>query len=334
MSTIMPLNVQNPDDATNPTKSVLMQFKGAADHLTVPPSSSTTGPGDLNLELLVDTDVCKDLCNRAFTIALEEAVLLKDGTVSAHASHDLMLDCAKKGDSKLCASPKGAVQKGTDAGTKGAQGSGPKTQDASVARGDTANGGAGSGGAADGGANLQLDGGPSIPFDAGTLPDLTCANQKHVPASALCNGVDDCGDGTDELACGDASAGQFPCPGGGITTMAQLCDGKKDCSDGFDEMVCLPCADGSKMYSPYKQCDGKQDCADGTDEMGCDFTCTSGEHIPTAKFCNGTPDCKDGSDETPCQFQCGDGTSVPSSKICDMHADCANGADEAKPMCP
>jgi hypothetical protein len=317
-STLLPLNVDNPDEAQNPAASVLMQFEGATDYLEVPLSASASGSADLNFEILVGSDVCNDLCNRKFAIALAEALVLKDGTVGAHANQDISLDCAKQGHSTRCAGAQGGSKGAADAGST-------RAKDAS-ASGRNADGGIDLGG-------IFGDAG-SIFGDAGISFDFTCADQEHVSFSVVCDGAQDCRDGSDELGCSDASVSAFPCPSGGTVTIDRLCDGKMDCSDGFDEMVCVPCGDGSAQYSPYQQCDGMPACKDGTDEMGCDFTCTNGEHIATTKFCDGTNDCSDGSDETPCQFPCGDGTSVPSSKLCDGKADCPNGADEDKATCP
>jgi hypothetical protein len=341
-STLMPFNLDNADEATNPSKAVLMQFQGATSHLEVPRASSTDGPAELNLDLSVGSDVCKDLCNRVFTIAVEEALKLGDGSVGPHAMQDVSLDCAKKGDPMRCAQ--------TKSGGKGGSKSGAATGGHTGASGSGGTGG-GSDGGSDGGSPTArddagqtssglLDGGlglldaAALLGDAAVSLDFTCADKKHVPASAVCDGTRDCADGSDELGCGDGGTNQFPCQTGGFVTYDKLCNGTKDCSDGFDEMVCVPCTDGHGQYSAFQQCDGKKACADGTDEMGCNFTCTSGEQVPIAKFCDGKNDCKDGSDETPCQFQCGDGTTIMSSKLCDGKADCANGADEAKPMCP
>jgi hypothetical protein len=309
-TTIMSLDVDNPDDVQNPGKAVLMQFDGASDHLETPVSSSQSGAGDLNFELLVGDDVCTDLCNHSFNVTLQMALALADGSVGAHAQQDLTLDCKKKGDSARCASTspadagtgKSSGGKGSDAGTSAR----PKNGDAGIGAGFDASG-------------LFPDGG--FPFDASAF---FRDGGPAVDASGL----------YPDGSVGDGSTNIFPCPMGGTVTFDKLCDGKNDCSDGYDEMVCAPCANGMGKYSPFQQCDGKSACADGTDEMGCDFTCNSGEHVPTTKICNGTNDCADGSDEAPCQFPCGDGTSVPASKVCDGTRDCANGSDEAPAMCP
>jgi hypothetical protein len=331
-STLMPLDVNNPDEASNPGQSVLMQFEGASDHFDVPVAASTDGPAQLDFQLSTKPDACKDLCNKTFTIAMQEALALADGTVSAHATHDMQLDCRDTGDAARCSqgSTKSSAKKSTSAKDAGSPTS-RKPDDAGAVQSGLGDGGA------------LVDGGPfGLGFDAsGLLPDaafardFVCGNGTRVPITALCNGTTECADGSDETGCGDASTNSFGCPSGGIITISKLCDGVKDCTDGFDEMVCVPCNDGMGSYFPGK-CDGPPKCKDGSDQMTCNFPCNSGESVLITKLCDGVKDCKDGSDETVCQstFPCGDGTSVSVSKICDGVKDCTNGADEAKPMCP
>ncbi|MFI5306312.1 MAG: LDL receptor domain-containing protein [Polyangiales bacterium] len=328
-STLMPLDVDNADEATNPAQSVLMQFDGASDHFDVPVSASSSGPAHLDFQLSTKPDACKDLCNKTFTIAMQEALTLADGTVSTHAMHDMQLDCRKLGDAARCASAASSSKGSAGKGSVSAKDAGAPT-----ARKDDA--GAVQSGLGDGGlAGLGFDA-SGLLLDASSVPDFVCTSGAHVPYTALCNGTNDCPDGSDELACGDASLNAFGCPSGGTVALTKLCDGVQDCKDGFDEMVCIPCTDGMGNYSPLQRCDGKLACKDGSDEMSCDFPCTSGENVPITKLCDGVKDCKDGSDETLCgsDFPCGDGTSVPTTKLCDGVMDCKNGADEAKPMCP
>ncbi|KAG5268284.1 hypothetical protein AALO_G00210820 [Alosa alosa] len=90
--------------------------------------------------------------------------------------------------------------------------------------------------------------------------EFRCENGRCVPAGpsgVVCNGVNDCGDGSDERHCGTQSSttlrphgcatGQFSCPPpGGCIDAAQRCDGVPQCPDGADEKGCVP----SKPVTP------------------------------------------------------------------------------------
>ncbi|XP_042365557.1 low-density lipoprotein receptor-related protein 2-like [Plectropomus leopardus] len=118
--------------------------------------------------------------------------------------------------------------------------------------------------------------------------------------SHVCDGEEDCRDGSDEDDCptiatvaspaAQASTlkcrlGSKPCKDGKECVLySHVCDGEKDCRDGSDEDECSsvtqantltcqtgskPCKDGTQCVIFSALCDGKKDCLDGSDEQGC-----------------------------------------------------------------
>uniref|UniRef100_A0A8C5F0B5 Heparan sulfate proteoglycan 2 n=1 Tax=Gopherus evgoodei TaxID=1825980 RepID=A0A8C5F0B5_9SAUR len=115
--------------------------------------------------------------------------------------------------------------------------------------------------------------------------EAVCSNKQCIPRDYLCDGEQDCLDGSDELSCGTPTPcepNEFQCRNGHCALKLWRCDGDNDCVDGSDEVDC-PTKGPYDTCSPYQfscvssrtcipasyQCDEEADCPDRSDEVGC-----------------------------------------------------------------
>ncbi|NWY07644.1 LRP2 protein, partial [Nothoprocta ornata] len=200
---------------------------------------------------------------------------------------------------------------------------------------------------------------------------VQCPGTHHcIPRWELCDRHRDCEDGWDEEGCPlqPCLPGQWQCRNRLCVMRRWKCDGVDHCGDSSDEDVCAPCPPGmvrcdeGKCILEALMCDGEDDCLDGTDEpstcegpASCKLSRWSrargdprlgggavavAAHVPAARsVCSARVDTRSGdlywlaaAPRLSCprtHVLCRDGTEcVAHEYVCDGEKDCADGSDE------
>ncbi|XP_032110655.1 complement factor I isoform X6 [Sapajus apella] len=74
--------------------------------------------------------------------------------------------------------------------------------------------------------------------DSPTDDSFQCVNGKYISQTEACNGINDCGDQSDELCCKACRGKSFHCKSGVCIPSQYRCNGEVDCITGEDEVGC------------------------------------------------------------------------------------------------
>lgn len=322
-----------------------IRFGGSGPIRTVMlPSAERSRSGTLAFALQLPDSICSGLESTCHSVRCHQFAITDSGQVSADGVTELALFCGSGSDES---SGSGDCSAASCAGGSAS----PACRVECSTRSDCP-----SGQACNFGACIEASNPADIfePSRESTECDgLACANGSSACTElGYCDGLSQCGDGSDEAGCDtECSEGVVDC-GGRLPSWLRCrdvprCDGVADCQNGADESECGLCSSGhwcaslSSCLPAYQVCDGIAQCAD--DECDCEGAvyCGDGTCLGPAARCNGETECADGSDESECStascdeasFACRNGQCVASSWRCDAYDDCGDASDEAGCSC-
>ncbi|KAJ8941717.1 hypothetical protein NQ318_023313 [Aromia moschata] len=148
-------------------------------------------------------------------------------------------------------------------------------------------------------------------FDNCGVDEFSCSSNRSICLrnSAKCNGTSECPHHEDEKDCSECSLDEFSCDNKKCVAVEWLCDGMDDCGDKSDESAELCSHSGRDNFNSYVRttcengfrcrsghcihqdlvCNGEQNCYDGSDEGGFCSTACKSLNNPCSQQCKSTP---------------------------------------------
>eukprot|EP00731_Ephydatia_muelleri_P017359 Em0010g457a len=164
-----------------------------------------------------------------------------------------------------------------------------------------------------------------------------------VNATNKCDGLNHCGDGSDEFGCGACNSSSFRCNNGKCVSKQNICNYVNNCGDNSDELGCGYCTPTQfrcyywSCISATLVCDGVINCPtywyynDYSDESGCAINCTDfglrlvggqSKLEGRVEMCYNNVGCNATS------FRCKNSRCVSKYVVCDYNNDCGDNSDE------
>jgi len=130
ISSIMAIEVDNPDEGTDPIVSTLVHFERGDDHIEVTARDKSFATVDgsggggaaeptralIDNSFTVSSSVCDGLCAEVTTLTVTEVAVLASGAVGAQNTRELQLDCSEAGSQSACGSSSGSETSGETGG--------------------------------------------------------------------------------------------------------------------------------------------------------------------------------------------------------------------------
>jgi hypothetical protein len=280
-ASILALDVDNPDEDSNPVGATLLQFEGDDDnHIH---ADGSVADGTLETMYSVTDDACDGLCAKVYTFTMYQAVELEDESVSETIERTIELDCRDDGDPDLCGDGGGGAGGSGGSGGSGGGGSGVDPNSLAGMLENSLNALTRELCDCEGGTCTSEDViGVDTACAAGVFSDhetdeedyLSCVNDA-VQAHAGCVAASGCGTSAIDTCASDYMMAEDDCGTASSTLQDDLMEcmsGGGSGGSGGSSAACAPdqfqCDDARCIPTTWV-CDDADDCSNGEDEADC-----------------------------------------------------------------